>query len=107
MGFKVTFVSLLSLFALVVLTAVLVVFFMTMQGSSEVGRVVETKVGSIRGMSASDGDYDMFMGIPYAYVHEDNPFGVSTVFICRRFLRQWRSESKRPKQNAICIKFAM
>lgn len=45
---------------------------------SKINPVVETKVGLIRGLKASDGDYDMFMGIPYATVDEANPFGVST-----------------------------
>lgn len=28
-------------------------------------------------VQAEDGDYSMFMGIPYATVDEKNPFGVS------------------------------
>lgn len=39
--------------------------------------LVQTKLGLIRGLRASDGDYSMFMGIPYATVDESNPFGVS------------------------------
>ncbi|CAB3256517.1 unnamed protein product [Arctia plantaginis] len=39
--------------------------------------LVETKLGLIRGLRASDGDYSMFMGIPYATVNESNPFGPS------------------------------
>ncbi|KOB64385.1 Uncharacterized protein OBRU01_24312 [Operophtera brumata] len=39
---------------------------------------VETKLGIIRGVRATDGEYSMFMGIPYAYVNESNPFGPAT-----------------------------
>ncbi|CAH0592564.1 unnamed protein product [Chrysodeixis includens] len=38
---------------------------------------VVTNVGSIRGLKASDGNYDMYMGIPYATVDVTNPFGPS------------------------------
>ncbi|XP_075972556.1 juvenile hormone esterase-like [Anticarsia gemmatalis] len=37
--------------------------------------LVDSKVGLIRGLRASDGDYSMFMGIPYATVDADKPFG--------------------------------
>lgn len=46
------------------------------------GPVVSTTVGSIRGLRADDGDYSMFMGIPYAEVNRENVFGVSFFFIC-------------------------
>ncbi|XP_072939633.1 bile salt-activated lipase-like [Epargyreus clarus] len=39
--------------------------------------LVDTKIGLIRGLRASDGDYSMFLGIPYAKVNESNPFGPS------------------------------
>lgn len=39
--------------------------------------LVETKVGLIRGLRGSDGDYSMFLGIPFGVVNETNPFGVS------------------------------
>ncbi|XP_013163355.1 PREDICTED: esterase FE4-like [Papilio xuthus] len=39
--------------------------------------LVQTKKGLIRGVQATDGDYAMFMGIPYAKVNESNPFGTS------------------------------
>lgn len=39
--------------------------------------LVETNVGLIRGLRASDGDYSMFLGIPFGVVNETNPFGVS------------------------------
>lgn len=40
--------------------------------------IVNTNVGTIRGLKAEDGDYSMFMGIPFAEVDSDNPFGVSS-----------------------------
>lgn len=39
--------------------------------------VVNTNVGSVRGLRAEDGDYAMFLGIPYADIDKNNPFGVS------------------------------
>ncbi|XP_053600205.1 juvenile hormone esterase-like [Plodia interpunctella] len=36
--------------------------------------LVDTKLGLIRGLRADDGDYSMFLGIPYATVRHDNPF---------------------------------
>lgn len=39
--------------------------------------------GLVRGQKASDGDYTSFLGIPYAVVDEDNPFGVSTQYYLR------------------------
>lgn len=45
--------------------------------SPRIDPLVETKVGLIRGLSASDGDYSMFLGIPFGVVNETNPFGVS------------------------------
>ncbi|XP_053600204.1 juvenile hormone esterase-like [Plodia interpunctella] len=37
--------------------------------------LVDTNVGLIRGLRAIDGDYSMFMGIPFAKVRPENPFG--------------------------------
>lgn len=39
--------------------------------------LVNTKVGLIRGLKAEDGEYSMFLGIPFGKVEENNPFGVS------------------------------
>lgn len=44
---------------------------------SRVDPLVETKLGLIKGLRANDGDYSMFMGIPYAHVNPSNPFAVS------------------------------
>lgn len=44
---------------------------------SQTNSIVETDVGTIRGLKSSDGDYNMYMGIPYADVDINNPFGVS------------------------------
>ncbi|XP_059061157.1 acetylcholinesterase-like [Achroia grisella] len=40
--------------------------------------LVESNAGLIRGLHASDGDYSMFLGIPFAKINESNPFGIST-----------------------------
>ncbi|XP_059061156.1 acetylcholinesterase-like [Achroia grisella] len=42
--------------------------------------LVESNVGLIRGLRASDGDYSMFLGIPFAKVNESNPFGNSSPY---------------------------
>lgn len=47
------------------------------QKHSIAGPLVETNVGKIRGVNSSDGDYAMYLGIPYGQVQADNPFGVS------------------------------
>lgn len=44
------------------------------------GLIVTTTQGQVRGVGATDGDYTMFMGIPYGKVVETNPFGVSTYY---------------------------
>ncbi|KAL4711656.1 hypothetical protein ACJJTC_011364 [Scirpophaga incertulas] len=43
----------------------------------KVDPLVKTNLGLIRGVRASDGDYAMFMGIPYAQVNVSNPFGAA------------------------------
>ncbi|XP_050679064.1 bile salt-activated lipase-like [Leptidea sinapis] len=45
--------------------------------SSRLDPLVDTKQGLIRGLQADDGDYSMFLGIPYGQVDLDNPFGPS------------------------------
>ncbi|RVE43395.1 hypothetical protein evm_011980 [Chilo suppressalis] len=40
----------------------------------KVDPLVNTKLGLIRGVRANDGDYSMFMGIPYAQINASNPF---------------------------------
>uniref|UniRef100_A0A2A4JZ33 Carboxylic ester hydrolase n=1 Tax=Heliothis virescens TaxID=7102 RepID=A0A2A4JZ33_HELVI len=60
---------------------ILPLIFCLVHGSSGLSRIdplVDSKVGLIRGLRATDGDYSMFMGIPYATVNESNPFGPST-----------------------------
>ncbi|KAL0839209.1 hypothetical protein ABMA28_015981 [Loxostege sticticalis] len=42
-----------------------------------VSPIVESGVGQIRGHSAPDGNYSMFLGIPYATLDVNNPFGHS------------------------------
>lgn len=41
------------------------------------GSVVITPNGPVRGLRADDGDYTMYLGVPYGFVDENNPFGVS------------------------------
>nr|QEP99748.1 acetylcholinesterase-like protein [Glyphodes pyloalis] len=47
-------------------------------GLPRIDPLVETKVGLIRGLTADNGDYSMFLGIPYATVDPLNPFGPSS-----------------------------
>lgn len=47
---------------------------------SIINPTVNTTLGLIRGVRAEDGDYYMFMGIPFAQVNMSNPFGVSLLF---------------------------
>ncbi|XP_041989034.1 acetylcholinesterase-like [Aricia agestis] len=39
--------------------------------------LVHAPAGTFRGLPANDGDYDMYLGIPYAKVNASNPFGES------------------------------
>lgn len=39
--------------------------------------VVNAKLGKIKGLQADDGDYSMYLGIPYGDIDENKPFGVS------------------------------
>ncbi|CAG9577494.1 unnamed protein product [Danaus chrysippus] len=50
------------------------------QGLERVDPLVKTNQGLFRGVKADDGDYSMFLGIPYAIVDENNPFGPSIPF---------------------------
>ncbi|XP_039755044.1 esterase FE4-like [Pararge aegeria] len=47
------------------------------QGKVKEGPLVQTNQGPIRGLQAEDGDYSMFMGIPFGKIQEDNPFGTA------------------------------
>ncbi|KAJ0179122.1 hypothetical protein K1T71_004834 [Dendrolimus kikuchii] len=40
--------------------------------------LVDTNTGLIRGLVSDNGQYAMFLGIPYGVVDKENPFGVST-----------------------------
>ncbi|XP_047506273.1 esterase FE4-like isoform X3 [Pieris napi] len=39
--------------------------------------VILTKNGLVRGLKSPNGDYDMFLGIPYGKVRQENPFGIA------------------------------
>uniref|UniRef100_A0A2H1WRP2 Carboxylic ester hydrolase n=1 Tax=Spodoptera frugiperda TaxID=7108 RepID=A0A2H1WRP2_SPOFR len=56
----------------------LLVLFQYTQCLPRIDPLVDTKVGLIRGLRADDGNYSKFLGIPYAQVNPDNPFGEST-----------------------------
>lgn len=54
------------------------IFFVHIVSSKiRIDPLVNTNVGLIRGLRANDGDYSMFLGIPFAQVDVNNPFGVS------------------------------
>ncbi|XP_052746192.1 juvenile hormone esterase-like [Bicyclus anynana] len=48
------------------------------QGQERLDPLVQTSLGLVRGQRAEDGDYYMFLGIPYGKVDENNPFGVAS-----------------------------
>ncbi|CAH0731223.1 unnamed protein product, partial [Brenthis ino] len=48
------------------------------QGRTRLDPLVDTPQGLIRGLKVDEGDYSMFLGIPYAKVDENNPFGASS-----------------------------
>ncbi|XP_041981446.1 juvenile hormone esterase-like [Aricia agestis] len=54
--------------------------------------MVHTEVGSIQGVPADDGDYVMFLGIPYARVNASNPFGASIP--CEKFDKVYEAFSE-------------
>lgn len=43
--------------------------------------LVGTTQGLVRGLAANDGDYYMYLGIPYGAVDLNNPFGVNFILI--------------------------
>ncbi|XP_053619564.1 juvenile hormone esterase-like [Plodia interpunctella] len=57
--------------------AVLFLSLNNVLGMSRVDPLVNTNLGLIRGLRAAGGDYSMFLGIPYAFVDDANPFGPS------------------------------
>lgn len=57
--------------------------------SLRIDPLVLIQQGLVRGQRATDGDYTTFLGIPYAVVEEDNPFGVSTI-LSHAFKSKWQ-----------------
>ncbi|CAK1541967.1 unnamed protein product [Leptosia nina] len=51
-----------------------------LQRNNSRAEAVLTKNGWVRGVKSRDGDYDMFLGIPYGRVKQDNPFGDAEPF---------------------------
>ncbi|XP_041969252.1 acetylcholinesterase-like [Aricia agestis] len=54
---------------------ILLICFGLTYARERIDPLVDTKQGLIRGLKADDGDYSMFLGIPYATVDKSNPFG--------------------------------
>ncbi|KAL4711647.1 hypothetical protein ACJJTC_011355 [Scirpophaga incertulas] len=55
----------------------LLCLFQNTNANSRIDPVVVTQLGLIKGLTATDGNYSMFMGIPYAQVNTSNPFGAA------------------------------
>ncbi|XP_063636034.1 juvenile hormone esterase-like [Cydia splendana] len=58
----------------------IIYFAETLLGLESSRPIVHTPVGCFRGLRAQDGNYFMFLGIPYARVDPDNVFGPSTPY---------------------------
>ncbi|XP_037297341.1 acetylcholinesterase isoform X2 [Manduca sexta] len=54
--------------------------FHNVESSARIDPLVDTKVGLIRGLRSSNGQYSMFMGIPFGQVNASNPFGIATEY---------------------------
>lgn len=60
--------------------AVVVVALLSAAGARlRVDPLVETRKGLIKGLRSENGEFSKFLGVPYALVDEDNPFGVSLI----------------------------
>lgn len=57
--------------------AILLIFKIVLCGPLIEDAVIESGAGTIKGLRASDGNYFMYLGIPYAKIDPNNPFGVS------------------------------
>ncbi|CAB3241217.1 unnamed protein product [Arctia plantaginis] len=57
---------------------VILIFLVCTVNSEIKDLLVETDIGFIKGLRADDGDYTMFLGLPFAEVNTSNPFGVAT-----------------------------
>lgn len=49
----------------------------SISGLTRIDPLVDTNSGLIRGLVSDNGQYAMFLGIPYGVVDKENPFGVS------------------------------
>ncbi|NP_001121785.1 alpha-esterase 49 precursor [Bombyx mori] len=65
-----------------VLVAVQILLYLVneSQGLARIDPLVETELGLIKGLRANDGDYAMFLGIPFGKVNASNPFGDATAY---------------------------
>ncbi|XP_026759337.2 cholinesterase 2-like [Galleria mellonella] len=60
-----------------ILGCFLIFLFGDTSGTERIDPLVDTNIGLIRGLRANNGNYSMFLGIPYATVDPANPFGVA------------------------------
>ncbi|XP_075989786.1 bile salt-activated lipase-like isoform X2 [Anticarsia gemmatalis] len=58
---------------------VLLLFVHGLESSPRLDPLVETPQGLIKGLQADDGDYAMFLGVPYGVIDDNNPFGDATL----------------------------
>ncbi|CAB3241211.1 unnamed protein product [Arctia plantaginis] len=61
-------------------TVVIAAILQVVTGRTRIGPLVNTDAGLIKGLQADDGDYSMFLGIPFGKVDEANPFGAATPY---------------------------
>lgn len=61
-----------------ILTSIVLLISHVNSAQLKVDPLVLIDQGLVKGQRATDGDYSSFLGIPYAEVDENNPFGVST-----------------------------
>lgn len=71
------FILFVPLIVAIVIAGLLVYSLVT---EAEKDPVVKMRMGSIKGLKAADGNYDMYLGVPYARVDENNVFGVSCIY---------------------------
>ncbi|CAB3241207.1 unnamed protein product [Arctia plantaginis] len=63
-------------FKIFVITAI----FKVVTGQTRLDPLVNADVGLIKGLRGDDGDYSMFLGIPFGKVDEENPFSAATPY---------------------------
>ncbi|CAB3241209.1 unnamed protein product [Arctia plantaginis] len=61
-------------------TFIIAAILQVVTGRTRIGPLVNTDAGLIKGLQADDGDYSMFLGIPFGKVDEANPFSAATPY---------------------------